>query len=343
MNARELHASLEVATAFKDWIARRIADYGFREDVDFIAEIRGSNLSGKTWGGSNARDYHLTLDMAKELAMVERNDAGRRVRHYFIECERRAKAPWFPSRTHSGIIPRHQRRSRVSGTITVYDDDTGQPDYEYRTGPTGVLSGPYTAYLLDYDQRGENPWATYEITHELYGSVPALDTVRVTWDDGSVTLREVNYVFAIGGSPAGIATDTYMTFDAQGRTLSETVFVETSYAAGPQLSGLTYRQTEYDPGTGNLDYSYVEHIDGLIEAKDFNAATGLIDYAYTVFANGRTLAQDYDAQGRLDYAVDRLADGRMIVTDYDLLNQHTWDTYQIAYSASGQIDSVVVG
>ncbi|WP_209318814.1 antA/AntB antirepressor family protein [Falsiroseomonas selenitidurans] len=90
MNARELHARLEVGTAFKDWIARRIVDYGFTEGRDFC-----SFLSEST-GGRPSRDYHLTLDMAKELAMVERNDAGRRVRHYFIECERRAKAKAAP-------------------------------------------------------------------------------------------------------------------------------------------------------------------------------------------------------------------------------------------------------
>lgn len=232
----------------------------------------------------------------------------------------------------------------MSGTITVYDDDTGQPDYVYRTALSGISSDfPYTSYLLDYDQRDENTWATYEISYGLYGFYPALDSVRITWDDGSVTLWEPSYAFAIGGNVGAVASQTYTTFDAQGRTESVVVFVERNYAVGPQLSGLAYSQTEYDPATGNLDYSYVRHIEGLIEAKDFNAATGVIDYAYSVFANGRTLAQDYDAQGRLDYVVDRLADGRMIVTDYDLLNQHAWDTYQIAYSATGQIDSVVVG
>lgn len=235
-------------------------------------------------------------------------------------------------------------RIQLSGNITVYDDDTGQPDYEYRTAMAGTSSVfPYTSYLLDYDQRDENPWSTYEISYERYGLYPALDSVRITWDDGSVTLMEPRYAFAKDGGAGPTASETYTTLDAQGRTESMVVFVKISYGAGPQLAGLIYSQTEYDPATGNLDYSYVSRIDGLIEAKDFNAATGLIDYAYSIFADGRTLAQDYDAQGRLDYSVDRLADGRMIVTDYDLLNQHSWDTYQIAYSASGQIDSVVVG
>ena len=87
VDARELHAFLEVGTAFKDWIARRIADYGFEQDKDFC-----SFLSGST-GGRPSKEYALTIDMAKELGMVENNERGRTVRRYFIECERRAQAP----------------------------------------------------------------------------------------------------------------------------------------------------------------------------------------------------------------------------------------------------------
>lgn len=86
VDARELHAFLEVGTAFKDWIARRIGDYGFEQDKDFC-----SFLSGST-GGRPSREYVLTIDMAKELGMVENNERGRIVRRYFIECERRAQA-----------------------------------------------------------------------------------------------------------------------------------------------------------------------------------------------------------------------------------------------------------
>lgn len=84
VNARDLHTFLEVATAFKDWITRRIEDFGFTEGTDFCSFL------SESLGGRPAKEYALTLGMAKELAMVERNEKGKQARLYFIECERLA-------------------------------------------------------------------------------------------------------------------------------------------------------------------------------------------------------------------------------------------------------------
>ncbi|AQX19897.1 antA/AntB antirepressor family protein [Bartonella sp. WD16.2] len=90
VNARELHAFLEVTSKFADWITERINQYEFVENQDFVCfPILGS----KGRGGHNRKEYHVTLDMAKELAMVERNEKGKQARQYFIECERKAKQP----------------------------------------------------------------------------------------------------------------------------------------------------------------------------------------------------------------------------------------------------------
>lgn len=84
-NARDLHASLQVGRDFATWITGRIEEYGFVEGEDF------SPVSGKTSkrskGGRPTIEYHLTLDMAKELAMIENNSIGRQVRRYFIRAE----------------------------------------------------------------------------------------------------------------------------------------------------------------------------------------------------------------------------------------------------------------
>ena len=91
VNARDLHAFLKVGSAFKDWIARRIEEYGFLEEKDFCSFLSESA------GGRPAKEYAISIDMAKELSMVERNEQGKRARQYFIECERRAKQVFDPT------------------------------------------------------------------------------------------------------------------------------------------------------------------------------------------------------------------------------------------------------
>ncbi|MEC9541097.1 antA/AntB antirepressor family protein [Escherichia coli] len=88
VNARDLHAFLDVGKRFASWIAERVAEYGFVENQDFMII---SQVREKIGRGRPAKDYHLTLDTAKELAMVERNEKGRQVRRYFIECEKRLR------------------------------------------------------------------------------------------------------------------------------------------------------------------------------------------------------------------------------------------------------------
>ncbi|EMQ1857120.1 antA/AntB antirepressor family protein [Salmonella enterica] len=89
-NARDLHAFLDVGKDFSTWIKSRIAEYGFVENQDFILLPKnGEQKVGR--GGHNRKDYHFTLDTAKETAMVERNEKGRQIRRYFIECEKQLR------------------------------------------------------------------------------------------------------------------------------------------------------------------------------------------------------------------------------------------------------------
>ncbi|EHK7357807.1 antA/AntB antirepressor family protein [Escherichia coli] len=88
VNARDLHGFLEVGKDFSNWIRARLNEYGFVENLDYI--LFSPNLA-KT-PGRRRKDYHLTLDTAKELAMVERNEKGRQIRRYFIECEKKLRS-----------------------------------------------------------------------------------------------------------------------------------------------------------------------------------------------------------------------------------------------------------
>lgn len=86
VSARELHEFLEVKTQFKDWFPR-MCEYGFIEETDF------SSILSESTGGRPAIDYQITLDMAKEISMIQRNEKGRQARKYFIECEKQLKQP----------------------------------------------------------------------------------------------------------------------------------------------------------------------------------------------------------------------------------------------------------
>lgn len=95
VDGRELHTFLKAGWQFSDWIKKRIEHYGFEENQDFsIVSVKTETIrkysTGDRKGASKSIDYHLTLDMAKELSMVENNEQGRMARRYFIDMERKA-------------------------------------------------------------------------------------------------------------------------------------------------------------------------------------------------------------------------------------------------------------
>ncbi|EOX5234408.1 antA/AntB antirepressor family protein [Escherichia coli] len=90
VNARDLHSFLGVGRMFAHWVKERIAEYGFVESLDYILICQNGQTKGRG-GDRRSKDYHLTLDTAKELAMVERNEKGRQIRRYFIECEKKLR------------------------------------------------------------------------------------------------------------------------------------------------------------------------------------------------------------------------------------------------------------
>lgn len=85
VSARELHEYLQVKSRFNDWIINRINKYNFEEYNDY------TKILVQCVRGQNEYDYAITLDMAKELCMVENNDLGRQARKYFIACEKQLK------------------------------------------------------------------------------------------------------------------------------------------------------------------------------------------------------------------------------------------------------------
>lgn len=85
VNGRDLHEFLEVSTPYTKWMERMI-EYGFTEGQDFLTFLSESS------GGRPSTNHAVSLDMAKELSMIQRTDKGKQARQYFIEVEKRARA-----------------------------------------------------------------------------------------------------------------------------------------------------------------------------------------------------------------------------------------------------------
>lgn len=93
VSARELHTFLEVQTKFTTWIERRIEEYGFVENQDFLCLSQNWETQRKDGqrGIVVGKEYAISIDMAKELSMVEKTEKGKQARRYFIECEKRLR------------------------------------------------------------------------------------------------------------------------------------------------------------------------------------------------------------------------------------------------------------
>lgn len=90
VSGRQLHEALGVRTRYDNWFSR-MTEYGFTENQDYlVTSIFGHNSNG---GRQNKVDHIVKLDMAKEIAMIQRTDKGKQVRTYFIQIEKDYNSP----------------------------------------------------------------------------------------------------------------------------------------------------------------------------------------------------------------------------------------------------------
>lgn len=90
VSGRELHAALEIGSNYTTWFSR-MCDYGFVEGIDYISCF--PNLESESHGGQNKIDHQLTIDMAKQICMIQRTETGRKFRQYFIKVEEAWNSP----------------------------------------------------------------------------------------------------------------------------------------------------------------------------------------------------------------------------------------------------------
>lgn len=185
VSARELHVFLESKQEFANWIKNRIKKYGFIENQDyevFDKFIKNSN------GGRPETEYALTLDTAKEIAMVEGNEKGRQARRYFIEAERQFKAIASPEQIQAlqsrvlaleekqidfpndWTVDRYLRVNKLMNTLSDKERPllgrqcTKAYKIAYGKPPKSV---PHPSFI-----NGQNVYP-YQLLHEVYTSMMA--------------------------------------------------------------------------------------------------------------------------------------------------------------------------
>lgn len=155
--ARDLHEFLEAETPFHKWFPR-MCEYGFTEDEDYRTFLsnRSDGLPGKP-----RHDAQLTIDMAKEICMLQRNEKGKQARQYFLQLEREWNSPEaVMSRALRMAEERLERFKAINANLSV-QNAIMQPKAEYfdglcdRESLTGIRE---TAKLLGLKQNDFVKW-----------------------------------------------------------------------------------------------------------------------------------------------------------------------------------------
>lgn len=90
VSGRELHEFLEIRTKYKDWFPRMV-EYGFEEEIDFIMVAQKRATNNLKNPVTTVIDHAISIDMAKEISMIQRTEKGKIARQYFINCEKKLK------------------------------------------------------------------------------------------------------------------------------------------------------------------------------------------------------------------------------------------------------------
>lgn len=141
-DARDLHRGLKVGKVYASWIKDRINQYGFSQGVDFVSFSQNRE---KPQGGAPSLVYTITLDMAKELAMVERSQIGQLVRRYFIWCEKQLAARMAQAAPTSAFpIPKDFGEALLLAADQFYKIKQQEETISRATKAIGKLYGEYS-------------------------------------------------------------------------------------------------------------------------------------------------------------------------------------------------------
>lgn len=93
VSARDLHESLNIKTKFNDWFSR-MCEYGFQNGIDFnLLKIEQVQIEGVRKVKRDITDYQISVDMAKQICMIQRTPEGKQIRQYFLDLEKAWNTP----------------------------------------------------------------------------------------------------------------------------------------------------------------------------------------------------------------------------------------------------------
>lgn len=185
VSARELHDFLEVETPFNKWFPR-MCEYGFTEGQDFWTFLSEST------GGRPAQEAVLTIDMAKEVCMIQRSEKGKRARQYFIQIEKDWNSPEKVMARALDIAHRELNTLKAANAELTVQNSIMQPKADYfdeLVDRNLLTSFRETAKLLHIKQ---NTFIRYLLDHKyLYRKQSGkLMVYQKHIDDGLFELKE---------------------------------------------------------------------------------------------------------------------------------------------------------
>ena len=131
VSGRELHEFLQVKTAYKDWLPRMV-EYGFTECEDFNPlKIERVQDEGGRKVSRTLDDHQLTIPMAKELCMIQRNERGKQARQYFLAVEAQWNSPEAVMRRAVLIADKKVKQLQTANRQLLAENNDLKPDAEY--------------------------------------------------------------------------------------------------------------------------------------------------------------------------------------------------------------------
>lgn len=130
VSGRELHEALEVKEKYTDWF-KRMTEYGFTENEDFTLVSEKSETNNPKNPYTTIMNHQLTIPMAKEICMLQRNDKGKQFRQYFIRVEEAWNSPEMIMKRALDYANENVKRLQIQVSTLQVDNEIMKPKADY--------------------------------------------------------------------------------------------------------------------------------------------------------------------------------------------------------------------